>query len=71
MIFLIEYQRSQGRQLRFERFEDAQREHAQRRRFELESAHRGDDDYEVVLLEAENEEGLRRTHARYFGQLTA
>ena len=36
------------------------------RRFELERLHRHDNAIEVVLLGAETEDQLRRTHSRYF-----
>lgn len=71
MIYLIEYQRSASRLLRLEPFPDDARSAAEQARMELELAHRADSDYEVVLLEAENEAALRQTHGRYFKDIAA
>ena len=67
MIFLIEYDRPKGKLVRFERFNDEEREKAEvlRGNIELHLGFYGLD-HEVVLLEARNEEALRRTHRRYF-----
>lgn len=71
MIFLIEYDRNQGRIVTFESFGDSDREKAEESRLQLEldlnlkSIHN-----EVVLLEAATEEAIRRTHRRYFENLT-
>lgn len=67
MIFLIEYNRPEGRIVTFERFRDSDRLKAQNARLDLELDlnHRGVD-REVVLLEAAGENALRRTHRRYF-----
>lgn len=67
MIFLIEYDRPKGQLVRFERFTDEERVKAEELRGEIElqlGSHGLD--HEVVLLEAWNEEALRRTHRRYF-----
>ena len=72
MIFLIEYDRSTRRTLRFKTFTDDQRRSAQdeRLQLELELSDRGVLlDREVVLLEAVDEQHLRRTHGRYFTHL--
>lgn len=66
MIFLIEYQRSAGRIVQFQKFRDEERAVAERARVDRELARRADADYEVVLLEAESEQALRKTHGRYF-----
>lgn len=66
MIFLIEYRRSAGKLLRLATFNESARAEAERQRVDLELAHRNEGDYEVVVLEAESEEALRRTHGRYF-----
>ena len=72
MIFLVEYDRSTRRTLQFRTFEDTRRLDAQneRLRIELDLLSRGLLlDREVVLLEARDEQGLRRTHERYFEKL--
>jgi len=67
MIFLIQYNRRQGRIVSFDVFDDKQRTRAENRRLELElDLNRGEVRDEVVLLEAANEDALRRTHRRYF-----
>lgn len=71
MIFLIEYDRSQGEVVRFDAFPDSERRIAEDARLELEiMLNRSAVEHEVVLLEAESEEALRRTHRRYFESLT-
>ena len=67
MLFLIEYARDQGQIVSFQSFEDDNSTVAQNTRLELELDlnHRGVE-HEVVVLEAENEQALRRTHRRYF-----
>ncbi len=70
MIFLIEYNRSEGVLVTFRTFDDSQRQIAKDLRLELELAlNRKGVEHEVVLLEAENEEAIRRTHRRYFEDL--
>ncbi len=67
MIFLIEYDRPRGLIVTYRMFEDRDREKAANARLEIELAlNRKRVDHEVVLLEAESEEALRRTHRRYF-----
>lgn len=70
MIFLIEYNRPQGRIVTFKRFKDSERLKAEKSRLDLELDlnRRGVDD-EVVLLEAASEEALHKTHQRYFKTL--
>jgi DNA primase catalytic subunit len=71
MIFLIEYDRNQGRIITFESFVDSDREKAEESRLQLElNLNLKDIDNEVVLLEAVTEEAVRRTHRRYFENLT-
>lgn len=71
MLFLIEYARDKGKIVTFERFEDDDSKAAQSARLTLElDLNRRGIEHEVVLLEAENEEALRRTHRRYFESLT-
>lgn len=70
MIFLIEYDRSRGEIITFEQFDDSERRVAEDARLELEiRLNRDNVDHEVVLLEADSEEALRRTHRRYFESL--
>jgi hypothetical protein len=70
MLFLIEYARSAGKIVSFKEYADAERETAQSDRLvlELRLRQRGEE-HEVVLLEADSEEAVRRTHARYFEDL--
>lgn len=71
MIFLIEYDREQGRIVTIKSFSDSDREKAEGSRLELELEHNLNNiDNEVVLLEATTEEALRRSHRRYFEDLT-
>ena len=67
VIFLIEYDRENGKLIKCEPFEDSDREHAEDVRLKLElSLNRRAPEREVVLLEAASEEAIRRTHSRYF-----
>jgi len=67
MIFLIEYSRSKGIIVTRKVFEGREREKAANARLDIElDLHKRRVDHEVVLLEAESEEALRRTHRRYF-----
>ena len=71
MLFLIEYARDEGRIVTFETFTDHDLSGAQSVRLELElDLNRCGVEHEVVLLEAKNEEALRRTHRRYFESLS-
>ena len=71
MIFLVEYDREQGRIVTIKSFSDSDREKAEGSRLELELEHNLKSiDNEVVLLEAATEDALRRTHRRYFEDLT-
>ncbi len=70
MIFLIEYNRPEGRIVTFQRFQDSERLKAQNARLELElDLNRRGINHEVVLLQAASEKALRRTHRRYFETL--
>ena len=70
MIFLIEYDREQGRIVKLETFDGSDRHRAEETRLDLELDLRSKGiDNEVVLLEAANEEAVRRTHRRYFENL--
>ena len=68
MIFLIEYERREGRIVTpMKIFNESEREKAANERLEIElDLNRREVDHEVVLLEAANEATLRRTHRRYF-----
>lgn len=67
MIFLIEYNRPEGRIVSFKRFKDSKRLKAENSRLDLElSLNRRGMNHEVVLLEAASEDAMRRTHRRYF-----
>lgn len=67
MIFLIDYERKKGILRSFKRFSDNQRAEAQRERLDLELSLNGARAArEVVLLEADDEQTMRRTHQRYF-----
>lgn len=67
MIFLIEYNRPEGRIVTFKVFDDSDRSRAENSRLEIElNLKRQNTDHEVILLQASNEEALRRTHRRYF-----
>lgn len=67
MIFLIHYDRRAGELILLRSFDDSDREIAERERLKLEIAlHRDPRDEEVVILEAKNEEAIRKTHRRYF-----
>lgn len=70
MLFLIEYDRDRGQIITLEKFADSERERAEDARLEMElGLSRRGVGSEVVLLEAETEEALRRTHRRYFEDL--
>ena len=70
VVFLIRFDRRKQRILLFKPFDDAQRADAERLRLDLEiEANRSKLDHEVVLLEAQSEEDIRRTHRRYFESL--
>ena len=70
MVFLIRFDRREQRILLFKRFDDAQRAQAEGLRLDLEiEANRSKMDHEIVLLEAQSEEDIRRTHRRYFESL--
>jgi hypothetical protein len=71
MIFLIEYDRGHGQIVTIEPFDDSERQKAEDARLEKElELNREGTEREVVLLEAETEEALRRTHRRYFEDLS-
>ncbi len=70
MIFILEYNRSLGKLISFQSFDDSEWKRAEELRFERELyLFRVGIDNEVVLLEAASEKILRRTHRRYFEDL--
>ena len=72
MIFLIEYDRNIGRIVTLETFQDSEFQRAEDSRLELElNLNQRGVEREVVLLEAATEEALRKTHRRYFEDLSA
>lgn len=71
MVFLIEYDRPQGRIVTFKTFDDLERLRAENTRLDLElKLNRIGINHEVVLLEAASEDALRKTHRRYFESLS-
>jgi hypothetical protein len=71
MLFLLEYDRGSGSLINLKRFEDSERRSAENARLEIElELNRRGVEREIVLLEAETEEALRRTHRRYFENLS-
>lgn len=62
--YLIVFDRPEGRILRMDTFADSKA--ALHERFHEEREHAGNGNIEVVVLGAESEEILHRTHARYF-----
>jgi hypothetical protein len=67
MIFLLQYDRKQGTVRKLKSFPFAARAEAQRERLKIElSLHKTRVPDEVVLLEAADEQTLKRTHQRYF-----
>lgn len=72
MLYLIEYNREQGRLVRMDAFPEPRRAEAEGARLELELAlNAGGVQHEVVILEAASEGALRRTHRRYFDDVRA
>ncbi len=70
MIFLIEYNRREGRIVTFRDFDDSQRREASDAQLAIElDLFRKGIEHEVVLLQAESEAAIRLTHRRYFEDL--
>jgi hypothetical protein len=70
MLFLIQYDRSKGEIVSLREFERGESRSAEQARLEMElDLNRRRVEREVVILEAENEQSLRRTHRRYFEDL--
>ena len=71
MTFLIDYDRRKGRLVSIKRFKEDQVEEAKNLRLQLELSLGDAREWrEVVLLDALDEEALRRTHRRYFEKLS-
>jgi hypothetical protein len=69
-VFLVQYDRSKGRLVTLQTFDDSERRRADDVRLELEiRLKRQKLEHEVVLLEATTEDALRTTHRRYFEEL--
>jgi hypothetical protein len=67
MIFLIEYNRHQGKIITFRAFDNSERRKAEDERLAMElTLNRLGTEHEVVLLEATTEEDLRSYNRRYF-----
>lgn len=64
--FVLVYDRSIGEIVSDRRFDDSDMKSAVESRLRSELDNREEPFIEVVLLSAESEEDLRRTHARYF-----
>lgn len=72
MLFLIEYDRLRGEIISMTTYTDAQREQVDEDRLQLELRLRREaTKREVVVMEAANEDALRKTHARYFNSAQA
>lgn len=69
MYFVLVYDQQQRAVRKLEPYPGSAAEGALARRFELEREYREQPELEVVLLGAESEADLRRTHARYFKSL--
>jgi hypothetical protein len=71
LIYLIEYNRPEGRLVTFKTFDQSDGTLAADLRLEIElDLNLRNIDHEVVLLEAADENALRRTHRRYFEDLS-
>lgn len=70
MIFLIEYERATGI-VQLQQFDGNKAPQARQARLSLELARAAENLIrEIVILEADSEEQLRRTHSRYFESLS-
>lgn len=67
MIFLLQYDRNNGKLINITPYPDSERVAAQDERLSVElSLLQKGISHEVVLLEAENIDALKQTHSRYF-----
>lgn len=72
MIFLIEYDRAIGKLVQLKVFSDEDITIATDARLELELEQmQSSNEHEIVILEAESERQLRKTHRRYFESISA
>ena len=70
MIFLVHYDRKKATLVDFLTFADEQRQEAERARLDRELAQlKQPGEFEIILLEADNEQVVRHTHRRYFETL--
>jgi hypothetical protein len=70
MIFLIDYDRGRGRIVSLSSFPDSELRIAEESRLAIElTLNQSGIQREVVLLDAADEEALRRTHRRYFADV--
>ena len=71
MLFLIEYDRRKGKIVTLQQYADSDRLVAESDRLNLElDLRNAGEEHEVVLLQAASQEALRRTHARYFDDIS-
>jgi hypothetical protein len=66
MIFVLQYDRSQGQIVEQQEFADSEGALARDARLRADLAALGDPNLEIVTLQAESREALLKTHARYF-----
>lgn len=72
MLFVVDYDRKQGKILSLRQFENDHREEAEEARLEIElQIDQAESNREIVLLEAKDESALRKSHSRYFDDLEA
>jgi len=70
MLFLIEYNREKGEIVSIRKFSDSEKNEAESARLQLElDRQRMGVKNEIVILDASDETGVRRTHRRYFESL--
>jgi hypothetical protein len=71
MIFLIEYDRAIGKLVQLKVFSDEDITIATDTRLELELEQmQSSNEHEIVILEAESEHQIRKTHRRYFESIS-
>lgn len=68
-LFLVVYQRSKAQLRTVDSFNKRELAEAVQQQAQAEAEAQGDPDFEIVLLESENLDTLRRTHSRYFKSL--
>jgi len=67
MIFLIRYDRLAGKVVEIREFAEQERQKADNARLEMEIALVSEEiRHEIILLQAESQSALRKTHNRYF-----